>query len=776
MKFFRFLAALSVIAMMTMPLLAQNADAKQGTPKMTLTIHNETLRATYDEAAGIFTLAGMGAGHPFAVTGTLAGVTGPARTEAVSDPVFGAGQAIVVAGTGGGGRIVIFPHLPFALLRLTLKNNGTESQTLSHVPVATLRVDVGLPASALKTLGTGGLSVPQDNPGSYAWLAVADPVSRRGVVAGWLTGERASGVLFPKVEGDAVTITGRGDYGRLLIAPGESADTETLAVGGFADARLGLEAWAEAVARRLHIHLPPQPAGFCTWYTEKHRGASDEKNLAVLTDFAAKNLKPYGFDFVQIDDGWQRGDSKGNGPNKNFTDYRPDGPYPSGMKATATDIKAHGLTPGLWFMPFAGTDNDPWFADKQTLFVKRADGTPYNTSWGGTSLDMTNPAAREYLRSVVRNMAHTWGYTYFKMDGLYTGVAVNQKYVNYGYKDDNLGDAVFADPRKTNIEAYREGLTLVRAAAGPGVFLLGCSAAQNMRSYEGSFGLVDAMRIGADNSGSWGGWLEHSPLAGSRNYFLNGRIWYNDPDPFYVRPSLSLEEARTTASWSAIAGGLNSNSDWLPDLPAERVDILRRTMLAHGKTARPVDLFENDPPRMWTVTDEGGKTRRDVVALFNWQDASSDISVPMARFGLPPARAYVGFDFWANAFLGPFGDTLTVRLPAHGCRIIALHPLIDRPFVLSTSRHVTQGMTDIVTETWSGKTLSGESRVVGGDPYELRIYAPAQPHAWQIAHAAVSPADDAGGVRTSATQEGNSVRVSVTCPQSRKVDWTVAFR
>ena len=54
--------------------------------------------------------------------------------------------------------------------------------------------------------------------------------------------------------------------------------------------------------------------------------------------------------------------------------YRTDGPYPSGMKTTADHIKDRGLTPGIWFMPFAGNFADPHFKDLQKLFVKNGAG------------------------------------------------------------------------------------------------------------------------------------------------------------------------------------------------------------------------------------------------------------------------------------------------------------------------------------------------------------------------------------------------------------------
>ena len=43
--------------------------------------------------------------------------------------------------------------------------------------------------------GTGGLLAPDKNPGSYLFLTCADPDTRRGIVAGWITEDRGSGVV-----------------------------------------------------------------------------------------------------------------------------------------------------------------------------------------------------------------------------------------------------------------------------------------------------------------------------------------------------------------------------------------------------------------------------------------------------------------------------------------------------------------------------------------------------------------------------------------------------
>ena len=154
------------------------------------------------------------------------------------------------------------------------------------------------------------------------------------------------------------------------------------------------------------------------------------------------------------------------------------------------------------------------------------------------------------------------------------------------------------------------------------------------------------------------------------------------------------------ATWTAISGQLYAASDWLPALPPERIELLRRTMPAHGAVARPIDYFERDPATVWQVSATRGHTRRDVVALFNWSDQPAGVAAELGRLDLPPAVRYAAFDFWHNRFLPPVTDRLATNLPAHGCQVVALRPMLDRPFLLSTSRHVTQGIVDIVREEW----------------------------------------------------------------------------
>ena len=565
---------------------------------------------------------------------------------------------------GDSDRIELFRGLPFALFQTTVHNADKETRIIRSVRPWQAESELGIPAGRLTTLGTGGLLAPDRNPGSYAWLALADPESRRGIVAGWLTSERGSGIIFSPVDHGQAGLSTQIDYGRLRLAYFGHSKTPGDPGGGML---LPTPAWdwnlvgGRGGARVRHIKLPPQPTVFCTWYAPKPYGAaSDEVHLAQLADFAAFPscaVRPVRRANRRSLAGMaSRMTARSATSRRLIRAVR----IPHGMKAAAEHVSSLGLThAGLWFLPFAGTSYDPVYRDHRDWFVKTADGQPYEVKWGGTCLDLTYPPAREHVREVVNRIVHDWGFRYLKIDGLWTGTATKIEYVNTGYKDDGMGDAVFANPEKTNVEAFRDGLKLVRATAGEGVFIDGCNTPQNMRTYGAAMGLVDGMPDRTGQQGGVGGVMLRGPTSSAPwQYFLHGRVWYNDPDPIYVRPEVPLSEARALCSWAALSGQMNTSSEWYPGLPAERLDLLRRTMPGPGRRGRPVDLLEAEIPRIWLLSDAPGAKGRNVVGLFNWGNAPATIGGSLAHLGLPAGGTYEVFDYWTNRLLPPVRGAL----------------------------------------------------------------------------------------------------------------------
>lgn len=620
--------------------------------------------------------------------------------------------------------------------------------------------------SEMKALGSAGLAAIDGHPGSYMYLAAANPTNNKGVVCGWISSDYASGIVFSSVnsESGAIEIKGKLEYSGQGVPQSSTGEGEVFVIGAFDDCRLGLEGYGDEIAAYYDIKLPAQPVGYLTWYDNRHPRAGSEVSAREFVSAASEKLKPWGFTFYQIDDGWQDGIAS-NGPARNFTTHKASGPFPSGMKATADFVKSRGLTAGIWLIASAGTHNDPFYADKQNLFVKKNDGTPYAAAWGGTCFDFTNPDACRYVYNQVHRISNDWGYKFFKFDGLWTAIPCKQCYPQDAYKPDDLGNVVYQDPTQAPIAVFRKALKLYRQAAGDDCFFLGCCIAQNMRSMGAAYGLVDAMRVGPDNCGPKG--FTEGPLRATARYFLNGRVWYNDPDSVYVRDSISLDRAIQCTTWTAISGQLFLFGDWLPDLSQQRVDILRRTMSPHGKYAfaRPMDLFENRIAQIWKLQD------RDylVLGLFNWDDKQSlEISKTFAQLDLIESAQYTGFDFWNDTFIPPFEKNLIQSLAPGSCKAISLRKWENKPVLVSTNRHVVSPILEVENETWNAdkNELSGVSLLVGNDPYELRIVIP---NNLKVNACKASAVNSEKALDVQFVQKGNTLRVQFASEESEKI-------
>jgi len=314
-----------------------------------------------------------------------------------------------------------------------------------------------------------------------------------------------------------------------------------------------------------------EPIGWCSWYQyyDKVTWKDILNNLKIARDF------PY--EVFQVDEGYEK--SLGD-----WFEMEKDFPTHSEIVET---IKQHGFKPGIWLAPFSAEESSKLFASHPDWFVKRESGEheiAYVWYENTYALDLTNDEVKEWLFnlfSVLRNM----GYEYFKIDFLFAGAIP-------GVRRKNM----------TPIQAYREGMRIIRRAVGD-AYILGCGA-----PLLPSVGYVDGMRIGPDTAPFWGEEkpdFPTPPVAAKwalRNTitraFLHKKLWFNDPDCLLLREvdtSLLSEERKMYAYVCGILDNVVIQSDDLRLVGKEGRAILLETLLMKGGKFKIENLFSSSP-------------------------------------------------------------------------------------------------------------------------------------------------------------------------------------
>jgi hypothetical protein len=203
---------------------------------------------------------------------------------------------------------------------------------------------------------------------------------------------------------------------------------------------------------------------------------------------------------------------------------------------------------------------------------------------------------------------------------------------------------------------------------------------------------------------------------------------------------------------------------------------MKRSMASHKGVARPVDAFDKALPSVWIASDKKSGTQRNVIGLFNWDTATQNIGSTLHRAGLNDKTSYHAFDFWENTPMPDISGSFAWDLPAESCRIIAVRARSNHPVVVSTSQDVTQGMIDLLKEEWKSQTLSGTSKLIAGDNYELRIAGMNDGRAWKIDKATIIGNKEGVIIEVLPQTEKGWLRVAIKSQKSQLIKWQLRFK
>lgn len=527
-----------------------------------------------------------------------------------------------------------------------------------------------------------------------SWMAVLKPAQgTAALLVGWLSAKQGLGEIALRRRLPTV-LEARLSFSRRHLLPGAGVEGDALRLAYDEQGERLLPRYADTVAERMGARVPkgPVPTGWCSWYyyyTDIREGEL-RRNLDLLV----QNRKTLPVKCVQLDDGYQTAVGDWLSVNQKF---------PSGLEALAKRIADEGFMPGLWTAPFMVQRSSQVFKKHRDWLLKERDGTlksfGYHPIWGLTSghvycLDPTHPGVQQHLKTVYGTLKQ-YGFTFFKIDFLNAG----------------LQPGLHHDRRRSPVEAFRQGLEIIREAIGD-AFLLGCGA-----PLLPCVGVVDAMRISSDVKEAWDdkalGFIsngnghpaaELAILNSMTRAFLHQRWWFNDPDCLLVREkrsTLTEVEVRTLLTVLSLTGGMLLLSDDLTQLSVARRGLAELALPVRGTPATALGVLDEERPRRFVrarVLADG--TQELLGTWINWGDTLEERALSPRDFGLEEGHWLV-YEYWTDhcVRLEP-GGKLPIRLEPHECALVLFRRVRAYPQVVTVTHHVGQTTAVVDEEVW----------------------------------------------------------------------------
>ena len=712
----------------------------------------------------------------------------------------------LTAETGGPGRLWVRTAEPTTLWAFEPTRNGLKISSTAPGAVLTGQASVSRSRRLARLLDPDGTPVTWQGTGevagSYGGSLTRNPsfLPRENPECMYFALGQVTGYVFRSLFDQDTDTAIRFTEQTRFSAPNPEADglDVVMPLAGPAWVRLIPDYYRKTLGVPYYVPFddslfsrPPQV--WCSWTS--YYGDVSEDAIVKNTDWLAEHLGPYGFQYVQIDDGYDRGPKEGHYWIEQWDKRK----FPRGPQWVAGYIKSKGLRPGLWLVPnaYAGAveAHPNWYLrDRQGQIVQ---------DYGTPALDSSNPEVLEFLKTLFGTLRN-WGFDYYKFDGEHA----LPKYAP------PVDLSRLHDPAADPLVVYRHRLEVIRQAVGPDTFIEGCPAGTPLNG----IGYFNSYFNGHDVYNNWHGM--HALFSSiNANAFLNRVVVYVMPgegielgvnlsvdeartkrpaevvdtartreDPM-IGFGVSLAEARTLVSLVALSGVVYPLAGVMPELPADRLALLQRTMPT--QPIAPLDLFSrgtdvdwdtfkhvraddyiHNYPELLDLKVSAKSGVYDVVALPNWRTSPVRKTVSLGgQLGLDAGGKYVAFDFWNQQLLGVVSGQMSAEIQGHDTRVVLLHPLLNRPQLIGTSRHIT-GAFSIQELSWdaTSQTLQGLSEVVPGADYTLFIYVPSG----TASEPKASAAHGETAVPVHLEKNGDLLSVGFTSPQS-PVAWHVRF-
>lgn len=613
----------------------------------------------------------------------------------------------------------------------------------------------------IKGIQLANKSITAETIHSWWNIGLFSGYDKEGIAIGYLENDQCLGnFVLAKTAAGEISFLAESVYppGQ-IVKPGKTIDSNRVVICTGENIYAALESYAEAVGKINNARVNSILNGWCSWFYTLSQVS--EKEVVANTAFAAKHLKPYGLEYIQIDEGYQQWHGEWEGNER----------FPNGMKWLADNIKAQGFKAGLWISPYVISEPTKVFQQHPEWLLKRRDGSlqrvgnwPENTPPPADEnpkrygLDITHPGAAQWLHDLIHRIVHEWGYEMIKIDFVAWSILAAERYY---------------DPTLSAAQVYRKGMEIMRQAAGEKCHILECGPGAT------TVGLIDSMRIELDSNygfaaAAWDTYFLNaasSMSAAAKRYYFHKRTWINDADHVCLE-LLNNQQSEAAATIIALSGGNLFSGDRLTQLDCHKLEIFKKITPSFGEAARPVDLFDSDTQSVFALKIKKPFAEWTIAGFFNADlEKSVEKKFSIDRLWLDPGKTYLAFDFWKQQFIGEISGEISVNVLPGSVTLLTLHEKTGKPQFISTDRHVMQGAMETEQVSWNeeSKIISGISTGPLHTSHNVFIYLPEeQPWTW-------------GGSALYRDCEGYSVklvdkhilRVHVSFEKSESVEWQI---
>ncbi|WP_180968894.1 X2-like carbohydrate binding domain-containing protein [Microbacterium aurantiacum] len=383
------------------------------------------------------------------------------------------------------------------------------------------------------------------------------------------------------------------------------------------------------------------------------------EQIVAQSDAMHEKLQDYGYEYINIDAGWNGGVDEHGRPVPSET------LYPDGLQAVIDHVHGNGQKVGLYFIP--GISAEVYEAELPIA------GAPECTTgdvvkrplqqadyWGiGHRIDFSTPCGQAYIDSIA-DMLGEWGIDFLKFDSVTPGSGVGD--LSLDARDDV---AAWSQALERNNIWFELSWALdIRYADYWKEHANGWRIDWDVECYCEKEALTTWENI-ARLFPKAAEWWRHAGPSG-----------WNDFDSLNVgngaMDGLTKDERRTaTTFWAVSAAPMYVGND-MTNLDDYGLELLTNDeVIAVNQAGRPAHPVSTATSRQtwYAVNPDGSVT----VAVFNLGRTDADITIPLADIGIDGSAKVR--DLWRKKNLGSAtGEFVAEDVPIHGTRLFTFSP------------------------------------------------------------------------------------------------------